>query len=259
MRCADAVCQREADDLILDLVETSMSGLVDAGRRTHLDAVPFPAYEYVLSNNLPYRADWPFNHTTPIGVLNTSRGCPHECAFCDTRRILGRRWMGQSPERVVNNMVELQRLTGAEGVYFREDNFACKPERVRRIVEEIARRDVRVEWACEMRPDRACDSDLMEAMAAGGCKGIYVGFESGSQQMLDRFNKNVTVSQSIAAGEVARNNGIAVAASFVVGHPDETASDRAATDGLIDCIRPRVVWRNKYREPNTPQPIGASE
>ena len=259
MEQADAVCKGEADDLILDLVETTAAGRLDAGRHANLDAVPFPAYDYLLSNDFQYRTDWPFNHTRPIGVLNTSRGCPHQCAFCDTRRILGRQWVGQSPERVVNDIIELQRLMGARGIYFREDNFACKPDRVRAIVDEMAKREVRIEWACEMRADRACDPELMHTMAAGGCKGIYVGFESGSQGILDLFNKGVTIAQSTAAADVAHENGIAIAASFVVDHPAETESDRAATDALIDYIRPHVVWRNKYRAPTEPQKMGVSE
>ena len=249
MKRADAVCRGEADDAILDLVETAVSGLVDAGRNAHLDTVPFPAYDYVAGRELPYCSGWPFDDTAPVWVLNSSRGCPGACSFCEVRTVMGRRWYGQSPERIVNDMAELVRVTGARGVYFREDNFACSRNRVMAFCAEVRRQGLVMPWACEIRADRACDPELVSEMAAAGCRGFYIGFESGSQRMLDLFKKGITVAQSVAAGDCAREHGIALAASFVVGHPAETEYDRAATDALIQELRPRVVWRNRYREP----------
>jgi len=248
---ADAVCRGEADDAILDLVEGDAVGLVAAGRKRDLDAVPFPAYDYLARRKLAYCATWPFDDTTPAWVLNSSRGCPHACAFCEVRAVMGRQWYGQSPERMVNDAAELMRVAGAKGVYFREDNFGRSRDRVLGFCAEMKRRGLRVPWACEMRADRGADEEVMGAMAGAGCKGVYVGFESGSERMLERFRKGVTVQESLATGENARRFGIAVAASLVVGHPSETDYDRAATDALIQEVRPCVVWRNRYREPVT--------
>jgi len=246
---ADAVCRGEADDAILDLVETDAAGIVDAGREKYLDAVPFPAYDYLAAHALLYRETWPFGGTRPVGVLNTSRGCPHACAFCEVRNIMGRRWVAQSPERVANDLRELVRVTGAKAVYFREDNFAVSKERVRAICAEFKHLDFGVQWACEIRADAAADEELVQDMAAAGCSGFYIGFESGSQRMLDLYRKGVTVAECAAAGDNARRHGIAVAASLIVNHPAETDEDRAASDALMDYVRPRVVWRNRYREP----------
>lgn len=248
---ADAICRGEADDAILDLVETDAGGIVDAGRRKNLDAIPFPAYDTIRNAGLlkSYRSDWPFNATQPVGVLNTSRGCPHACTFCEVRSIMGRRWYAQSPERVANDIRELIRVTGAKAVYFREDNFAASKERVGSICDELKRARFGVEWACEIRADAAADEELVREMGGAGCRGFYIGFESGSQRMLDLYRKGVTVAQQTAAGDNARKHGIAVAASLIVNHPAETEEDRAASDALMDYVRPRVVWRNRYRKP----------
>jgi len=246
---ADVVCQGEADEVILDLVEGNVKGIITPPRVTNLDTVPFMAHDYVQKAKLSYRTFWPFDNTKPVAVLNTSRGCPHECSFCDTRTIMGREWYGQSPERMVNDMIELRRVTGAKGAYFREDNFCCSKSRLLAFCAEIKHRRLDMAWACEMRADIGADSGIVEMMADAGCEGIYIGFESGSQKMLNVFNKKITVAQSLAAGRNAHKFGIGVAASFIIDHPQETKQDRAATETLIKSLQPQIVWRNSFREP----------
>ena len=77
---------------------------------------------------------------------------------------------------------------------------------------------------------------------------MYIGAESGSQRMLDRYNKQVTVGQIVKTGRLARKHGIAVFLSLIVGHPAETWRDRLATRVLIKRARPVIVWRNPYRD-----------
>ena len=245
----DAVCQGEADDAILDLVETSSHGLMNAGRFHNLNAVPFPAHGYVRERKLGYRADWPFGPQRNVWVLNTSRGCPHQCAFCDTRLIMGRLWYGADAERMINDVRELERVTDADAVYFREDNFACSPSRLKTFCAQYQRSGLALPWACELRADRASQPGVLEMMRDAGCVGLYLGIESGSQPMLDRFRKGTTVEQNRVALDLARRLGMKAAASLVVNHPDETPDDRAATEALIRETQPAQVWRNTYRAP----------
>jgi len=241
------------------LVEEAPTGVVEIGRRTELDSLPFPDYEYVFANRLPYKMDWPFGRLNgPVWVLNSSRGCPHECAFCEMRRIWGRKWTAQSPERTLLDVEYMTRRFGAAGIYFREDNFTCSKRRVRRICELLQERRIETLWACEARADACDDEELVRTMAAAGCRGLYVGAESGSDRMLGIFNKGVTAAQLESTVENASANGIRLALSLISDHPEETPADRAATTRLASKARAlgSTVWVNPYRDPG-PEPQSA--
>ncbi len=249
---ADFAATFESDFAISKLVENKLD-LLPPKRLDYLDALPFPDYHLVRSQGIEYIDWWPFGPHKPVMNLNTSRGCPFNCAFCDQRAIWGRKWTGQSAERVVLDVDYIQREFGAAAVYFREDNFGCDP---RRLVSFCESMKSRVEsgvsplyWACEVRADRGKDADLVKLMAEAGCRGFYVGAESGSDAMLKRMQKGITADQIEATCDNARAHGVHVALSLIDGFPGETEEDVKLTDALIERARPAHVWRNKYRRP----------
>ncbi len=235
----------EADFAISKLVE-GIPVTDEPKRNTELDLIPFPAYDLVREQGLKYDSRWPFDRTRHVMTLNTSRGCPHSCTFCDVRTLWGRKWVGQSAERILLDVDYLRREFGARGVYFREDNFGCNKARLLKFSEMNCRR---VKWACELRADVGADPDIVRAMARGGCVGLYVGAESGSQAILDRMHKGIKVEQIEATCRNARANGINLALSFIVGYPGETEEDQRASEELAKCSRAKHVWRNQYRIP----------
>jgi radical SAM superfamily enzyme YgiQ (UPF0313 family) len=134
------------------------------------------------------------------------------------------------------------------GVYFREDIFTADKKRVHRIAELLIQRELDIIWACETRVDAGSDPELIKIMARSGCRGIYIGAESGSQRMLDHYNKGIQVDQIVDTCRNAKKNGIAVAMSLIVDHPKETWRDRRATRALIRREKPEIVWKNPYRD-----------
>jgi hypothetical protein len=228
----DHAADYEADFAISALVEGDAERLPESARRIRdLDSLPFPAY----SIPVPYVKTWPFGGHSAVCTLNTSRGCVHECAFCETPVIWGRHRYAQSEDRIRLDVDHLIEHFGADAIYFREDNFRglTKP--------------IPVPWACEVRADVACNPGWLAKQAEYGCLGIYMGAESGSDEQLKRMKKGITRAQIILAVEEARHAGVQVALSFVDGFPGETEEDREKTDSLIAWAGAKHVWRNKYR------------
>ena len=247
---ADLVCQGEADFSISKMVERGMITANDPARHTNLDQLPFPAYDMTIEQGIlgKYNLAWPFTKGGGFLSLNTSRGCPYGCAFCDVKTIWGRGYHAQSPSRVLLDVNEVVRI-GGKGVYFREDNFCCDKTRL----EEICRRlqdtyGQRLPWACEIRADRGCDRQLVQQMAQAGCKGFYVGGESGSDRLLQLMEKGITVQQLADTCKNADHNKISVALSMIDGYPGETDADRQATAAFLKSVRIPHVWRAKYRK-----------
>ena len=244
---ATLVCCGEADNHIIKFVEQDLSGIQYAERNLDLNSIPFP---YQSSFDVStYRKDWSYSKNKNTYILNTSRGCPHCCTFCAVKTVTGHKWIGRSASVIVNDIKELQRLFGKDiNIYFREDNFVYHNNRILELCQQIQNENIKVDWACEIRADAACNEDLVSLMASAGCKGFYIGFESGSQRMLDKYNKGITVEQSKKAADLAHKYGISIGASFIIGNPDETLGDKTKTEELISYIKPKVVWSNKYRE-----------
>jgi len=243
----DCVCTGEADFDIARLVERRIPGIVNPGRVQDLDTVPFPDFALTREQKMSYCDKWPFDSTRPVFALNSSRSCPNECSFCDVRDIWGRKWVAQSPERMVEDVRHLVSAFGAKGIYFREDNFACSERRVLEFCRLLRNEKIAVKWACEIRADQARKKHLVDEMAQAGCRGFYIGGESGSDRMLEIYNKGITRKDVIAACHNAHVHGVAVALSTIFDHPEETKKDRALTASMVAEACPAIHWECKFR------------
>ncbi len=82
-----------------------------------------------------------------------------------------------------------------------------------------------IEWFCEGRVDLS-SYDMFLEMAKAGCRMMYFGIESGTQKVLDYYNKKITPEQSRKAVKKARKAGIdLIVGSFILGAPNETRVD----------------------------------
>lgn len=239
------IVQREGEDVILDIVRGLKPGIIRYPRIEDLDLLPRP--DYKLFSTMPYHTKVKWFPDGPVYNYSSSRGCPYNCAFCDTKRIWDRKYTYFSAGRVVDDIKWLIKDFGVKGIYFREDNFTCKRSRVIKICELLLKRNINIKWLCETRVNQL-DDELVSLMSRAGCQVFYIGFESGSQRMLDIYNKNTTVEQNETAARLAKKHGIQVAGSFMHAHPKETPEDRRLTQRFINHAGLTTVWMNKYRE-----------
>lgn len=246
----DYIVQGEGEYIINDLVEGRYpSGIILRTQRIQdLDALPSADYELFTDRKRSYRMTMPYSEQGPVFSMNTSRSCPLNCSFCTVRDIWGRLWRGQSAERITDDILRLKREYNIAGVYFREDFFPADRKRVRQFCEILLRKNIRIVWACENRADAASDEELVKLMAESGCRGFYLGAESGSQRMLDHYHKKITVEQIIRACELAKKYGIAVAMSLIVANPVENMKDRTDTWKMVRRTRPEILYVNAYRD-----------
>jgi radical SAM superfamily enzyme YgiQ (UPF0313 family) len=242
----DFVCRGDGEQLILDLVDrmeepTGIAGLtwMKDGKLVHnpnrvlerdLDQWPFPdrdglALDFVESMPLDVPAVLSMERFT---TMQTSRGCPWPCTFCDIPIFNEGKWRSRSAEHVVEEFKHLERQ-GYGAVYFVDDHFLLKPKRIEAICDGVTAAGVKIEWGCEGRVDSVAQH-LFPAMAKAHCRTIMFGVESGSQRVLDRLKKEQTLAEVETAVTNAKNAGIEIVHGFfVVGNPDETVDDLRAT------------------------------
>lgn len=249
----DYVVQGEAEYIICDLVEGRYrsGSLIRTSRIEDLDSLPRPDFDLFLNKKRGYRFDFEFSDRTPIFNLNTSRSCPYNCSFCGVRDVWGRLWRAQSAERILDDILFLKREYDIAGVYFREDLFTGDKRRVRELSELLIKHNANIVWACETRVDTGADRELVSLMAKSGCRGFYIGAESGSQRMLDHYVKGIQAEDIYRTCAHAKTFGIAVYMSLIVAHPEETMRDKLDTLRLVRTTKPEMYGLSPFRSEYT--------
>jgi anaerobic magnesium-protoporphyrin IX monomethyl ester cyclase len=108
------------------------------------------------------------------------------------------------------------------------------------ICEEIKSRKLDLPWDCQTRVDKV-SKEILTKMSEAGCQQILFGVESGCQKILDAINKQTTVEQNEKAIKLAKEAGIFVTMSMIIGYPGETQSSLTETLGFIKRVKPDDV------------------
>jgi radical SAM superfamily enzyme YgiQ (UPF0313 family) len=133
----------------------------------------------------------------------------------------GRRYRFRSPENVLEELRWIPReLPGVRQIVFEDDTFTAEPDRTRRLSELILRSRIKISWFANLRVD--LDFNTLALMKRAGLASCAVGFESGSQDLLDAAQKGITLEQSRRFAESCRKLGVLMHGCFMVGFPGET-------------------------------------
>jgi len=181
----------------------------------NLDDLPLPRHDLLPLET--YRAPLVRG---PYAFVVTSRGCPGGCRFCIKHVSYGRSVRFRSPENI---LAELELLVGlgVRDIHMYADLFTVSREQVVGLCELILERGLRLRWTCNSRVDFV-DPEMLRLMRQAGCWMSSWGIESGSEQVLRRARKGITLEQVERALHWAREAGIRNWGYFIIGLPGET-------------------------------------
>jgi anaerobic magnesium-protoporphyrin IX monomethyl ester cyclase len=152
-----------------------------------------------------------------IAAMTTSRGCPYKCNFCVRRGVF--RYRHRAPVNVVDE-IEAIVAAGHDLLVFNEDNFTVVPERSIEVMREVKRRGLKIRIMMQIRVDSVSE-ELLVAFKEAGVWSLIFGIESGTQEILDYYDKETTVEQGRRAVQMADRLGIFTYAFFILGAPPE--------------------------------------
>ncbi len=186
----------------------------------NLDELPFPAWHHLnIKNYFDAVKLYPF-----IDIIG-SRGCPHRCIFCLWPQVMhGRKPRLRSAKNIVDEMeYDLNRCNSLRHgeIFFEDDTFTINKKHVREVCNEIIKRNLKITWSANARPD-ITDYDLLKLMKKAGLRMLLVGFESGNEGMLKRMKKGTDLRTMVNFAYLAKRAGIKVHGCFVLGLPGET-------------------------------------
>ena len=187
-----------------------------------MDDLPFPAME-LMPIHL-YNPPPDHYKRLPLFHMIVIRGCPYNCAFCSNNYLFGRRIRKKSPKRVIEEIKNAVRKFGARDISFWDDMLTADKQwltDVCNLLIDEQRNGLDITWTCFSRVNTVTP-ELLKLMKKAGCWGIFYGFESGNQELLDIINKGITLEQSRNAAKWTQEAGIDIRASFMIGMPGET-------------------------------------
>jgi anaerobic magnesium-protoporphyrin IX monomethyl ester cyclase len=215
-----------------------------------LDSLPFPAWDLI---DVPrYRQIWMKRHGYYSMNMVTTRGCPYHCNWC-AKPIWGQRYNSRSPKNVTEELEWLKERYQPDHIWFVDDIMGLKPGWWQRFADAAEQRDVVVPFKCLSRADLIVrhDSDV-QALSRAGCEIVWMGAESGSQEILNAMEKGTQVEQIAEAARRLKAAGIKVAFFLQFGYPGETLEDIEKTLQLVrDCMPDDVGMSVSYPLPGT--------
>jgi len=177
-----------------------------------LDGLPLPARHLFQSSRYHALA----SHLSLI----TGRGCPFNCVFCVGSKMGGRRARFRNPKLVVDELEQGLDL-GFTEVNFEDDLFTLNHKHLHAICDEIISRKLDLKWSVFARVDTV-NPEVLAKLKQAGCDWLCYGIESGNQRILDIVKKKITLDRIRESVKMAKDAGVNVLASFILGLPGET-------------------------------------
>ncbi len=201
-----------------------------------IDTLPYPAKHLMLYTETMPDVVHKFMH----GDIITSRGCPFPCTFCAVNVV----WGGRSSvslrkaDQVVEEMLHQKEHYGVQNFTIWDDLFTTDRKRVIEICNLLIEKEAAVNWVCYARVDTNMDPELLTLMKLAGCIEVLIGVESGSNKVLEKIKKGITVEQSERAAGILNEIGLAWTAPLMMGVPGETREEMVATTELLPKLKP---------------------
>ncbi|WP_033164063.1 B12-binding domain-containing radical SAM protein [Clostridium sp. KNHs205] len=265
-KCVDIVIRGEGEDTLLELMNYLIK---DVGILSEIKGITFRCNGQIHStedrplievlDKIPFPIRKQLDADSVVGI-QTSRGCPGKCIFCCAAGLSGGSYRMRSPENVINEIISLNNI-GITKFFFQDDTVTVNINRLDKMLDLLEKNKLDITWKAESRVDVLSKNPyILKKMKRLGCTGLQFGIESGSQEVLDKLKKNITLEQIYKAILYAKEADIPVTCTLLIGHPFETLEtmfetyefakkiiDLGASTGIsVVCPYPGTEIRKKH-------------
>ena len=214
-----------------------------------IDSLPIPDYSFI--NVDEYQNIWLKNHKYFSMNISTTRGCPYKCNWC-AKPLYGQTYNSISPLKAANQVKYLKEKYNVDHLWITDDIFGLKSGWIKSFSDELKKINIKVPYKCLTRPDLLLRENTIYNLKESGCQTIWIGAESGSQNILDGMDKGTTVRQIYDAAYKTHEAGMEIAFFIQFGYLGENWNDIALTRKMIrDCIPDDIGISVSYPLPGT--------
>jgi hopanoid biosynthesis associated radical SAM protein HpnJ len=175
----------------------------------------------------------------PYVSFYTGRGCRSKCSFCLwPQTIGGHRYRTRSAEKVAAEVAYIKReMPQAREIFFDDDTLTDDRPRTEAIARYLG--EMGVTWSCNAKPD--VPYETLKVMRDNGLRLLLVGYESGSQQILNNIRKGTRIDIIRRFTADCHKLGIKIHGTFIVGLPGETRETIEETMRFARDINPHTI------------------
>lgn len=170
-------------------------------------------------------------------IVMTSRGCPSKCTFCANPVLWRKRLRFHSPEYCLSAFRKALARLPMPYLLILDDTFTAHKKRTLNICDAIIDNKINFLWECHTRADTV-DDEMLRKMRLAGCQTIYIGVESGSQEILNMMHKKTTPAMVLEVTCAARKYGMHIHYFMILGNRGETPDSINQSIDLIKAGRP---------------------
>lgn len=211
-----------------EIYKTKIPGLYykdGASIKSYSQGLPVPL-ERAVDRKL-YNLELYSHHTVCF-----SRGCIYGCKFCcDIFRNSGSAFIrSASSECIEKELIEVDKLGG--NVFFADDIFMQSDENLSLFINIYQSNKLKFKWTSQLRADMVSDSRVAK-MAENGCQRIYIGCESGSDEILRNAGKGIKTHQISTAIDIIHKHGMTVKTGWIYGLPGSLEEQYKSIDLML--------------------------
>ncbi len=178
-------------------------------------------------------------------------GCPYPCVHCPYPLGYGNKIIHKSIETIIREIEFLKHEFGITGFIFRAQVFAQNKERVMMLCDELIKRNLKIEWLIESRPNLT-SKELLIKMKEAGCFRINFGVESGNQDLLEKIGRSTDIETIKSTFKRVQEIGIWTHAHMILGLPGEDRMTLNNTFNVICDLNPESTsWNFMTPYPGT--------
>lgn len=205
---------------------------------SELDSLPYPNRELLLD-----KENYPPN---TFGGIITARGCPFSCTYCGAHNMWGRKVRFRSVDNIIGEILMLIKNYDSDHFFFWDDSFTTNRKRIVELCNKLETiNDYRRGWSCFTRLD-LLDKEVLQYMRENGCRSIFAGVESGSDEILKLVNKGLTKEKIKEKSALIKESGIRYSTFFMMGLPGETKEQILETYNFMREIEPDYAEINIF-------------
>ncbi len=217
----------DVDHLVLNEGEITLPPFLEDLRRGHAKRV-YSSSEYARLVDSPLPSYELIDQSAYAALaIQSSRGCPHQCEFCNVTALLGRKPRTKNAAQVVAELDNIYRLGWRGQVFFVDDNLMADKRYLEKdlLPNVIAWKEGRrgITFQTQITLNVANEPRIMELLYEAGFDRLFIGIETPDESSLLECKKNQNVGQDIRQ-QIRRlhRNGLQVQGGFIVGFDHDT-------------------------------------
>ena len=238
--CIDHIITNEGEVSILKLINGEITDRIIKGEQPDLGSLPYVArhlFDYPYESSTGFTGD----QDTPMVTMISARGCPFQCSYCQPaeRMVFGKGTRQRPVDHVIGELKELRDKYHFKSITWWDDTFTINKVWLKEFCEKYKTEGFDAEMVVCNRADIICrDKETVKMLADIGVKCFVIGFETGTDRMLNFLKKGTTVDMNLKAAEICKKYGVKIFGTFMLGLPGETKFESESTCEMIKIINP---------------------